>query len=170
MTWLTCPKVWRKWEIFALIELESYNHQQSSLLASREHSQNFSTIKQLLFTTFSKGPPFFNLCKKCSFSIGFNVIALFMWISHWDRHWRALSGSLSVTLADESWKSPLIEDKKYNWYIRWRHIEKIVLLKCSYISGNFDLIQGIRLSLELARKIGLITMMKYQNFEKKFEK
>ena len=25
-----------------------------------------------------------------------------------------LSGSLSVTLADESWKSPLIEDKKYN--------------------------------------------------------
>ena len=26
------------------------------------------------------------------------------------------------------------------------------------------------LFLELARKIGLITMMKYQNFEKKFEK
>ena len=25
-----------------------------------------------------------------------------------------LSGSLSVTLADESWKSLLIEDKKYN--------------------------------------------------------
>ena len=25
-----------------------------------------------------------------------------------------LSGSLSVTLADDSWKSPLIEDKKYN--------------------------------------------------------
>ena len=25
-----------------------------------------------------------------------------------------LSGSLSVTLADESWKSPLIEDKEYN--------------------------------------------------------
>ena len=25
-----------------------------------------------------------------------------------------LSVSLSVTLADESWKSPLIEDKKYN--------------------------------------------------------
>ena len=81
-----------------------------------------------------------------------------------------LSGSLSVTLADESWKSPLIEDKKYNQYIRWRHIKKIVLLKCSYISGNFDLIQGVRLFLELARKIGLITMMKYQNFEKKFEK
>ena len=72
-----------------------------------------------------------------------------------------LSGSLSVTLADESWKSPLIEDKKYNQYIRWRHIKKIVLLKCSYISGNFDLIQGVRLFLELARKIGLITMMKW---------
>ena len=83
---------------------------------------------------------------------------------------RTLSGSLSGTLADESWKSPPIEDKKYNWYIRWRHIRKIVLPKCSYISGNFDLIQGIRQILELARKIGLITMMKYQNFEKKFEK
>ena len=81
-----------------------------------------------------------------------------------------LSGSLSGTLADESWKSPLIEDKKYNQYIRWRHIKKIVLSKCSYISDNFDLIQGVRLFLELARKIGLITMMKYQNFEKKFEK
>ena len=63
-----------------------------------------------------------------------------------------LSGSLSVTLADESWKSPLIEDRKYNSYIRWRYIEKIVLLKFSYISGNFDLIQGVRLFLELARK------------------
>ena len=81
-----------------------------------------------------------------------------------------LCGSLSVTLADESWKSPLIKDKKYNQYIRWHHIKKIVLLKCSYISDNFDLIQSIRLILELARKIGLITMMKYQNFEKKFEK
>jgi len=39
-------------------------------------------------------------------------------------------------------------------------------LKCSYISCNFDLIQGVRLFLELARKFGLITMMKYQNFEK----
>ena len=28
-----------------------------------------------------------------------------------------LSGSLNGTLADESWKSPLIEDKKYNKYI-----------------------------------------------------
>ena len=65
-----------------------------------------------------------------------------------------LSGSFSVTLADESWKSPLIEDRKYSQYIRWRHIEKIVPLKCSYISGNFDLIQSIRLFLELARKIG----------------
>ena len=37
-------------------------------------------------------------------------------------------------------------------------------------SGNFDFIQGVRLFLELARKIELITMMKYQNFEKKFEK
>ena len=81
-----------------------------------------------------------------------------------------LSGSLSVTLADESWKSPLIGDKKYNQYIRRRHLKKIVLLKCSYISGNFDLIQGVRLCLEFARKIGLIAMMKYQNFEKKFEK
>ena len=81
-----------------------------------------------------------------------------------------LSGSLSVTLVDERWKSPLIEDKKYNYYIRLCHIEKIVLLKCSYISGNFDLIQGVRLFLELTRKIELITMMKYQNFEKKFEK
>ena len=81
-----------------------------------------------------------------------------------------LSGSLSATLANESWKSPLIEDKKYNQYIRWRHIKKIVLSKCSYISGNFDLIQDVRLFLELARKIGLITIMKYQNFEKKFEK
>ena len=80
------------------------------------------------------------------------------------------SGSLSVTLADESWKSPLIEDKKYNQYIRWRHIKKIVLLKCSYISGNFDLIQDVRLFLELTRKIGLITVMKYQNFKKMFEK
>ena len=81
-----------------------------------------------------------------------------------------LSGSLSVTLADESWKSPLIEDKKYNQYIRWRHIKKIVLLKCSYIFGNFDLIQDVRLFLELTRKIGLITMMKYHTFVKKFEK
>ena len=81
-----------------------------------------------------------------------------------------LSGSLSVTLADENRKSPLIEYKKYNQYIRWCHIKKIVLLKYSYISGNFDLIQGVRLFLELARQIGLITMMKYQNFEKKFEK
>ena len=64
-----------------------------------------------------------------------------------------LSGSLSVTLADESWKTPLIEDKKYNEYIRWRHIEKIVLLKCSYISSNFDLIQGIRLFSEFKKKI-----------------
>ena len=39
----------------------------------------------------------------------------------------------------------------------------------SYISGNFDLIQGVRLFLESARKIGLITMMKYQNFEKKLK-
>ena len=62
-----------------------------------------------------------------------------------------LSGSLSVTLADESWKTPLIEDKKYNQYIRWRHIEKINLLKCPYISGNFDLMQGVRLLFELAR-------------------
>ena len=54
--------------------------------------------------------------------------------------------------------------------IRWRHIKKIYLLKCSYISDNFDLIQGVRLFLELARKIGLITMMKYQNFEVKFKK
>ena len=81
-----------------------------------------------------------------------------------------LSGSLNVTLANESWKSPLIEDKKYNQYIRWRHIKKIVLLKCSYISGNFDLIQDVRLLLELARKIGLITTTKYQNFEKKIKK
>ena len=81
-----------------------------------------------------------------------------------------LSGSLSGTLADESWKSPLIEDKKYYQYIRWRHIKKIVLSDCSYIFGNFDLIQGVRLFLELARKIGLIIVMKYQNFEKKFEK
>ena len=81
-----------------------------------------------------------------------------------------LSDSLSGTLANESWKSPLTEDKKYNQYIRWPHIKKIVLLKCSYISGNFDLIQDVRLFLELARKIGLITMMKYQNFEKKIEK
>ena len=98
------------------------------------------------------------------------------WSMSLEFHWQLsnwvepLSGSLSVTLADESWKSPLIEDKRYNWYIRWRHIKKIVLLKCSYISGNFDLIQGVRLFLELARKIGSITMMKYQNFEKKFEK
>ena len=35
---------------------------------------------------------------------------------------------------------------------------------------TFDLIQGIRLLLELARKIGLITMIEYQNFEKRFEK
>ena len=81
-----------------------------------------------------------------------------------------LSGSLSVTLADKSWKSPHIEDKKYNICIRWRHIKKIVLSKCSYISDNFDLIQGVRLFLELVRKIGLITMMKYKNLEKKFEK
>ena len=78
-----------------------------------------------------------------------------------------MSGSLSVTLTDESWKSPLIEGKKYNLYIRWRHIKKIVLSKCSYISGNFDHIQGVRLFLPLARRIGLITMMKYQNSEKK---
>ena len=47
---------------------------------------------------------------------------------------------------------------------------KIVHLKRSYISCNFDLIQGVWLFLKLARKIGLITLMKYQNFEKKFEK
>ena len=49
-------------------------------------------------------------------------------------------------------------------------MKKIVLLKCSYICANFDLIQGVRLLLELARKIELITMMKFQNCEKKFEK
>ena len=49
-------------------------------------------------------------------------------------------------------------------------MKKIVLSKCSYISGNFDLIQDIRLFLELARKIALIKMMEYQNSEKKFEK
>ena len=38
------------------------------------------------------------------------------------------------------------------------------------MSGNFDLIQGVRIFLELSRKIGLITMVKYQNFAKKFEK
>ena len=43
-------------------------------------------------------------------------------------------------------------------------------MKWSYTSDNFDLIQGVRLFLELARKNRLITMMKYQNFEKKFEK
>ena len=43
-------------------------------------------------------------------------------------------------------------------------------IKMFLFSGNFDLIQGVRLILELARKIGLITMMKHQNFEKKFEK
>ena len=59
---------------------------------------------------------------------------------------------MSATLADESWNSPLIEDKKDNQYIRWRHIKKIVLLKSSYISGYFGLIQDIRLFLELARK------------------
>ena len=35
---------------------------------------------------------------------------------------------------------------------------------------NFDPIYGIRVYLELARKIGLITVMKYQNFEKKILK
>ena len=49
-------------------------------------------------------------------------------------------------------------------------MRKIVLLKCFYISDNFDLIQGVRLFLELAKNIELITMMKYQNSEKKFEK
>ena len=77
-----------------------------------------------------------------------------------------LSGSLSVTLADEGWKSSLIENKKFYPYIRWRHIKKIVLSKCSYLSSNFDLIQGVRLFLELGRKNGFITMVKYQNFEK----
>ena len=45
-------------------------------------------------------------------------------------------------------------------------MNKIVPLKCSCISGNFDIIQGVRPFLELAGKIGLITMMKNQNFEK----
>ena len=49
-------------------------------------------------------------------------------------------------------------------------MKKIVLLKSSHISGNFNLIQGVRLFLELAGKIGLIAMVKYHNFEKKFEK
>ena len=43
-------------------------------------------------------------------------------------------------------------------------------IKMFLYPGNFDLIQGVRLFLELARKIGLITLMKYQNFEKKIEK
>ena len=64
----------------------------------------------------------------------------------------------------------LILELQYNKHIRWRHIKKIVLLKCSYISDNFDPIQGVRLFLELARKIRLITLMIYQNFKKKFEK
>ena len=50
------------------------------------------------------------------------------------------------------------------------HKENSSTMQCYYISGNFDLIQGVRLLLELARKIGLITMMKYQNYEKKIEK
>ena len=49
-------------------------------------------------------------------------------------------------------------------------MKKIYQLKCPYISGNFDLIQDVRLFLELTRKIEWITMIKYQNFEKKFEK
>ena len=48
--------------------------------------------------------------------------------------------------------------------------KKIVPLKCTYISGNFYPIQGVRLIRESTRKIGLITLMKYQNFEKKLEK
>ena len=77
-------------------------------------------------------------------SFGINISPLHVGISLRSALKGTLSGSLSVTLADESWKSPLIEDKKYNHYIRWRHIKKIVLLKCSYISGIFDLIQGVR--------------------------
>ena len=49
-------------------------------------------------------------------------------------------------------------------------MRKIVPSKHTYVSDNFDPIGDVRLFLELARKIGLITMMKYQNFEKKFEK
>ena len=49
-------------------------------------------------------------------------------------------------------------------------MKKIVPIKFSHNSGNFDPIQGVRLFLELARKIGLITLMKHQNFEKKLEK
>ena len=47
-----------KWGVLALIELESRNHHQSFLLVFSEHLQNFSSIRQLLFFTLSKGPPF----------------------------------------------------------------------------------------------------------------
>ena len=56
-----------------------------------------------------------------------------------------LSGSLSVTLADESWKSPIIEDKKIQLICQMASHKENSLLKCSYISGSFDLIQGITL-------------------------
>ena len=78
--------------------------------------------------------------------------------------------SLKVILADENRNLlSLRRRNRINTLNRWCHIKKIVPSKCSYMSGNFDLIQGIRLFLELARKIGLMTMMKYQNFEKKIE-
>ena len=48
--------------------------------------------------------------------------------------------------------------------------EEIVPLKYTYNPSNFDPIQSVRLFLELQRKIGLITMLKCQHFEKKSEK
>ena len=40
------------------IEIESLNFHQSFRLSFSDHSQNFCSIQQLLFSTFSKGPPF----------------------------------------------------------------------------------------------------------------
>ena len=52
----------------------------------------------------------YKLSALSKFNDNYSKLALFIWVALKG----TLSGSLSVTLADESWKSPFIEDKKYS--------------------------------------------------------
>ena len=75
-----------------------------------------------------------------------------------------MSVSLKAILADE-YRNLLSLRTRNKFVIIWRHIKIIVPLRYTYISGNFDPTQGVRLFSESARRIGLITLMKYQNLE-----
>ena len=59
-----------------------------------------------------------------------------------------------------------IEEEKNGKYNIAHCFNKIVPRKCAYIFGNFD-IEDICLNSTLSRKIRLMIMMKYKNFETK---